>query len=318
MSLVIERHGLLATLQDAGRFGVRHLGVGQGGGADWISLRWANWLLGNAPDAAVIEITLGGFSLVAEQDVCLALCGADLDARLDDMPLAPWRSFVVRRGQRLSLNQARLGLRAYLAAPGGFAAPQVLGSCATVVREGLGGLHRDGRPLAEGERLSWRGASPAPREVPAERIPALDSRAPLAVVLGAQIGDFAGQSLFDAFNSEWTVDNRADRMGVRLLGPRLECRRGEMISEGIPLGAIQVPADGQPIVLLNDRQTIGGYPRLGALTPQAVARLAQCPPGTGLRLTPLGLESAQRQQRQLLALWQHGHQATTEQARRSA
>lgn len=318
MSLLIERHGLLATLQDAGRFGVRHLGVGQGGGADWISLRWANWLLGNAPDAAVIEITLGGFSLVAEQDVCLALCGADLDARLDDAPLAPWRSFVVRRGQRLSLNQARLGLRAYLAAPGGFTAPQVLGSCATVVREGLGGLHRDGRPLAEGERLGWRGASPEPREVPAAQVPALDSRALLAVVLGAQIADFAGQSLFDAFNSDWTVDNRADRMGVRLLGPRLECRRGEMVSEGIPLGAIQVPADGQPIVLLNDRQTIGGYPRLGALTPLALARLAQCAPGSVLRLTPLGLESAQRQQRQLLALWQHGHATTTELARRSA
>ncbi|MCC6077090.1 biotin-dependent carboxyltransferase family protein [Pseudomonas sp. GCM10022188] len=318
MSLVIERHGLLATLQDAGRFGVRHLGVGQGGGADWISQRWANWLLGNAPDAAVIEITLGGFSLVAEQDVCLALCGADLDAHLDDTPLAPWRSFVIRKGQRLSLNQARLGLRAYLAAPGGFQAPAVMGSCATVVREGLGGLHRDGRPLAEGERLSWRGTSPAPREVPAERIPALDSRAPLAVVLGAQIGDFAGQSLFDAFNSDWTVDNRADRMGVRLLGPRLECRSRDMVSEGIPLGAIQVPADGQPIVLLNDRQTIGGYPRLGALTPLAVARLAQCPPGSVLRLSPVGLEAAQRQQRQLLALWQHGHETSTEQARRTA
>lgn len=303
MSLVIERSGLLATLQDRGRFGVRHLGVGQGGGADWIALHWANWLLGNAPNAAVIEITLGGFSLLAERDVCLALCGADLDARLDDAPLAPWRSFVVRAGQRLHLNQARVGLRAYLAAPGGFVVPQVLGSCATVVREGLGGLHGDGRPLADGERLAWRGPSPTPRTLPAERIPDLASRAPLPVVLGAQIGDFSGQSLFDAFNREWTVDTRADRMGVRLLGPRLECRRGEMISEGIPLGAIQVPADGQPIVLLNDRQTIGGYPRLGALTPQALARLAQCPPGATLRLAPLGLEMAQRQQRALLAQW---------------
>lgn len=303
MSLVIERSGLLATLQDGGRFGVRHLGVGQGGGADWIALRWANWLLGNTPDAAAIEITLGGFGLVAERDVCLALCGADLDAHLDDTPLAPWRSFVVRAGQRLRLGQARLGLRAYLAAPGGFVAPQVLGSCATVMREGLGGLHGDGRPLADGERLAWRGASPAPRMLPAERIRDLVSRAPLQVVLGAQIGDFSGQSLFDAFNREWTVDRRADRMGVRLLGPRLECRRGEMISEGIPLGAIQVPADGQPIVLLNDRQTIGGYPRLGALTPLALARLAQCPPGATLRLAPLGLEAAQRQQRALLAQW---------------
>lgn len=322
-SLLIERHGLLATLQDAGRFGVRHLGVSQGGGADWISLRWANWLLGNPLDATVIEITLGGFSLVAEQDCCLALCGADLDARLDDARLAPWRSFVIRKGQRLSLNQARLGVRAYLAAPGGFQAPAVMHSCATVVREGLGGLHGDGRPLADGEHLSWRGDSPTPRELPGEWIPALDSQAPLPVVLGAQIGDFSGQSLFDAFNSDWKVDSRADRMGVRLLGPRLECRSRNMVSEGIPLGAIQVPADGQPIVLLNDRQTIGGYPRLGALTPHAVARLAQCPPGTSLRLAPVGLEIAQRQQRQLLALWQNscrprGDEVTTAQSRRTA
>ena len=126
----------------------------------------------------------------------------------------------------------------------------------------------------------------------------------LSVVLGAQIGDFTGQSLFDAFNSDWTVDQRADRMGVRLLGPTLRCARSAMTSEGVPLGAIQVPADGQPIILLNDRQTIGGYPRLGALTPLAVAQLAQCRPGTVLRLKPVALERAQREQRRLLASWQ--------------
>ncbi|NIU62161.1 MAG: allophanate hydrolase, partial [Pseudomonas stutzeri] len=100
------------------------------------------------------------------------------------------------------------------------------------------------------------------------------------------------------------VDQRADRMGVRLLGPTLRCARSAMISEGVPLGAIQVPADGQPIILLNDRQTIGGYPRLGALTPLAVAQLAQCMPGTVLRLKPVALERAQREQRRLLASWQ--------------
>jgi allophanate hydrolase subunit 2 len=123
------------------------------------------------------------------------------------------------------------------------------------------------------------------------------------VVLGAQIGDFSGQSLFDAFNREWTVDQRADRMGIRLLGPVLPSSRQSMISEGVPLGAIQVPPDGQPIVLLNDRQTIGGYPRLGALTPLAVARLAQCMPGTSLRLKPISLERAQTEQREILGSW---------------
>ena len=301
--LRVERSTPLILLQDAGRFGVRHLGVTQGGAADWISMGWANWLLGNALDATVIEITLGGLSLIVECDGCLALAGADLDARLDDQPLLPWRSFAVRRGQRLRFQQPVLGARAYLAAPGGFDAAPVLGSTATVCREGLGGLDGSGKALAAGDVLTWSATSPTPRELSPTQVPDLSPQRPLETVLGAQIGGFAGQSLFDAFNSAWQVDARADRMGIRLLGPALQYQGQALISEGIPLGAIQIPPDGQPIVLLNDRQTIGGYPRLGALTPAALARLAQCLPGSELRLAPVVQELAQEQQRALLAQW---------------
>jgi allophanate hydrolase subunit 2 len=124
---------------------------------------------------------------------------------------------------------------------------------------------------------------------------ALPAKAPLEVIVGAQIGLFSGQSLFDAFNTEWALDSRADRMGMRLLGTPLQYQGPSLISEGIPLGGIQVPPDGQPIVLLNDRQTIGGYPRLGALTPLALARLAQCLPGEKLRLVPVVQDMAHRQ-----------------------
>ncbi|MHC5349653.1 5-oxoprolinase subunit C family protein [Metapseudomonas furukawaii] len=303
MSLLIERCGALATLQDGGRSGVRHLGVTQGGSADWFSHHWANWLLGNERAAPVIEIVLGNFELLASQDACLALAGADLGATLDGEPLEPWRSFRIAKGQRLCFTQPRKGVRAYLAAPGGFIAERVLGSCATVGRERLGGLRGDGRPLAPGDALHWRGGSPGPRVVDPARIPPFDGTLRLDVVLGAQIGDFSGQSLFDAFNQEWRVDPRADRMGIRLTGPVLTGPRQAMVSEGVPLGAIQVPSDGQPIVLLNDRQTIGGYPRLGALTPLSVARLAQCLPGSRVRLHPVSLDEAQRQQRRLLADW---------------
>ncbi len=304
MSLIIERSGPLASLQDGGRFGVRHLGVTQGGALDWVSQGWANWLLGNPPDAATVEITLGNVTLRAEADTCLAICGADLNATLDDQPLLPGRSFTIRKGQRLTFAQPREGVRAYLAAPGGFAATPVLDSCATVRREQLGGLHGDGRPLEAEDRLHWNGTAPAPRELPTGQPARLLPSGPLPVVLGAQIGDFSGQSLFDVFNSDWTVDQRADRMGIRLLGPMLRSTRQSMISEGVPLGAIQVPPDGQPIVLMNDRQTIGGYPRLGALTPLAVAQLAQCLPASVLRLKPVALQSAQQEQRRLLAAWQ--------------
>lgn len=303
MNLLIERSGALASLQDGGRFGVRHLGVTQGGAADWLSQRWANGLLGNPPSAATVEITVGNFALLVEADSCLALCGADLGTTLDGQPIAPGRSFFVRKGQRLTFNTPLKGVRAYLAAPGGFVAPQLLNSCATVSRENLGGLNGDGRPLAVGDRLSWHGKEATPRELTAEMCSVLFTEAPLSVVLGAQIGDFSGQSLFDVFNCTWTIDQRADRMGIRLLGPALNNSRRSMISEAVPLGAIQVPADGQPIVLLNDRQTIGGYPRLGALTPLAVARLAQCMPGTEVQLKPVALEAAQREHRKLLANW---------------
>ncbi len=304
MSLLVERSGALASLQDGGRFGFRHLGVSQGGAADWVSQSWANWLLGNPLQAATVEITLGNLTLLAETDSCLALCGADLAATLEGQPIAPGRSFTIRKGQRLRFSTPQLGVRAYLAAPGGFTAPQFLGSCATVRREKLGGLHGDGQPLIEGDRLTYSGAPTSAREMSFERTPPMFTETPLEVVLGAQIGDFSGQSLFDVFNRPWTVDQRADRMGIRLLGPVLRRSRRSMISEGVPLGAIQVPPDGQPIVLLNDRQTIGGYPRLGALTPLAVACLAQCLPGTEVHLKPIALQAAQREQRLLLAQWQ--------------
>jgi len=303
--LSIEASTPLCLLQDAGRFGVRHLGVTQGGGLDWRSMSWANWLLGNALDAAVIEITLGGFTVVAEGDCLLALAGADLGAQLDGQALAPWRSFKLRKGQRLQFTQPLLGARAYLAAPGGFDAPKVLGSSATVVREELGGLDGMGRALAKGASLSYSAEAPLlMRELPREQIPDFKSDLPLDVVLGAQIGEFSGQSLFDAFNSAWTLDSRADRMGIRLLGTALQYQGKPMISEGIPLGAVQVPPDGQPIVLLNDRQTIGGYPRLGALTPLALARLAQCLPGATVRLRPVVQDVAHREQVEYLRRFQ--------------
>ncbi|KQZ80435.1 biotin-dependent carboxyltransferase family protein [Pseudomonas sp. Root562] len=295
--LTIEASTPLCLLQDAGRFGVRHLGVTQGGAADWRSMSWANWLLGNALDAAVIEITLGGFTVVAEEDCVLALAGADLGARINGEALAPWRSFRLNKGQRLQFAQPLLGARAYLAAPGGFDAPKVLGSSATVVREALGGLDGMGHALTKGASLSYSGNSVMLlRELTAGQRPDLSLEAPLDLVIGAQIGQFSGQSLFDAFNNAWSLDSRADRMGIRLLGTALQYQGKPMISEGIPLGAVQVPPDGQPIVLLNDRQTIGGYPRLGALTPLALARLAQCLPGGQVRLKPVVQEVAHREQ----------------------
>ncbi|WP_083627839.1 biotin-dependent carboxyltransferase family protein [Salinicola sp. MH3R3-1] len=301
-SLVVERTGPLALVEDAGRFGCRHLGVTQGGALDWISLGWANWLLGNAPDAAGIEIAIGGLALKAEQTIRLAIAGADLGATRDGEPLDANVSFTLEQGQVLAFDQPRAGLRAYLALPGGIDAEPFMGSLSTVAREQLGGLDGRGGGLQIGDRLSAAGHAAEIRDMPS--VPPMPrDEAVLELVTGAQIAHFEGASLFAAFNQAWQVDSRADRMGVRLTGPELRCQLGGMISEGIPLGAVQVPPDGQPIILLNDRQTIGGYPRLGALSPIACAQLGQCAPGTTIRLSPVTPHQARTRYLRQLALW---------------
>ena len=315
MSLKVESTGPLALIVDGGRFGVRHLGVTQGGAMDWVSLGWANWLLGNAFDAAGIEIMVGGLRLVAEADITLALAGADLDAHVDDAPLsasAPGSRFTLKRGQRLSFGSPKRGLRAYLALPGGVAGEPLLGSLASTVREGLGGLDGQGKPLMKDDVLqpvlSSDAVPPEPSstgspQAEAEIVTTAADAVTLDLVTGAQIATFSGISLYRAFNEPWSVDQRADRMGIRLTGPELGCSMKGMISEGIPLGAVQVPPDGQPIILMNDRQTIGGYPRLGALTPLACARLAQSLPGTKVRLAPIAPERARREHLAQLQVW---------------
>ncbi|GEN25890.1 hypothetical protein HCU01_38390 [Halomonas cupida] len=343
MTLRVERAGPLALVVDGGRRGVRHLGVTQGGAMDWISLGWANWLLGNAPDAAGIEVMVGGLSLVAEADTLLALAGADLAATVDGAPLTSGQRFTLKAGQTLAFGGPQSGLRAYLAIPGGVLADPVMGSVTSTVREGLGGLDGQGRTLQVADRLEGadrqaRQASLArPGQLPEEARSTLPASGVTAggvaaggvaaggvaageavageniageknivrldLVPGAQIHAFSGTSLFRAFEQQWQVDQRADRMGIRLTGTPLDCAMSGMVSEGIPLGAVQVPPDGQPIILMNDRQTIGGYPRLGALTPQSCARLAQCMPGAAVRLAPMSPERARHEYLQQLAMW---------------
>ena len=306
--LRVTRAGPLALLQDAGRFGVRHLGVTQGGPAELHAWAGANRLTGNPWGSSALEITVGGLELVAERVMTLAITGADLGAQHNQQPAPCWRSFQVNPGDTLTFSTPTKGLRAYLAVAGGFYGAAVLGSTACVVREQLGGIDGQGRTLQQGDRLMLQ---KAPRQTggvqaaPASEIIDYTAHATLDCLPGAQIDAFTGKSLFDAFNREWQVDQRTDRMGVRLLGPTLYCRIDSMVSEGISLGAIQVSPDGQPIVLLNDRQTIGGYPKLGNLTPLSASRLAQCQPGQKVRLRAIDANAAHRRHQAFLAGFSH-------------
>ena len=304
VGLTVEQAGPLALLQDAGRFGVRRLGVTQGGPVDLHAWAWANHLLGNTWGAPALEVALGNLVLHADRDLTLAICGADLTVTLDGRPFPQWQVVPVSAGQRLQFGAPRNGIRAYLAVAGGFQAEPVLGSVACVTREGLGGHDGNGRTLAAGDCLQvlpdcQQTARERCRDRRAPETESVDYRQParLALLPGAQITSFSGSSLYNVFNRPWQVDTRADRMGVRLKGPQIHSQITSMVSEGIPLGAVQVPPDGQPIILLNDRQTIGGYPRLGALTPLACARLAQCSPGQEVRFIPQSSERAEREYR---------------------
>lgn len=291
--------GPLASLQDAGRFGVRHLGMTQGGAIDLHAWAWANYLVANPWGAAALEITLGGLKLEAISDLQLALAGADLGATVDGKPLAIWASLQMHAGQTITFATPRNGLRTYLAVAGGFQGEPLLGSLSGVAREKLGGHGGDGKQLTTGDILQVQQAVRV-RPLNTRQIPEIDQMdyaqpAVLDFILGAQAEHFNGVSLFEFFNQSWAVDNRSDRMGIRLNGPILKCAINNLVSEGLALGAVQVPPDGQPIVLLNDRQTIGGYPRLGTLTPLSCARLAQCQPGQQVRFRPIPSEQAYRQ-----------------------
>jgi len=295
MSLRVIKPGILALPQDGGRRGLLHTGLTQGGPLDLHAWAWANRLLDNPWGAGTLEIAFGGLELLAEADLWLSLTGADLSARIDDAPLAPWQSFLLRRNQRLRLGHPRRGLRAYLGVAGGFAIDGP-----TVAREGLGGLHGDGRPLATGDRLPCTpGLKARARSVPPAYRPDYTAPLTLRLIPGAQFETFTATARAHLFGQAWRLSPRSDRMGARLEGPPLAAPTG-LVSEGIALGALQVPPDGQPIVLLNDRQTLGGYPKLGAIHPLDLAALAQRQPGTLLRIQLCPLQEAQAEMRAFL------------------
>ncbi|MBM7061533.1 biotin-dependent carboxyltransferase family protein [Pseudomonas sp. UL073] len=292
--LRVLKPGPLSLLQDGGRHGWQHLGVSPSGPLDTHAAAWANRLLGNRWDAPLLEIALGGVVLECDGDGWLALCGADLPLQLDGTPRRGWSRFRVRAGQRLELGYARSGQRAYLAASGGFRGAAVLGSVACQVREGLGGLHGDGRPLAAGDRLSFIAAElPGPASVPWRFVP--DYRtAPTLRVLPAPGLPAALLQRFVA--QPWHLSAQADRMGARLQGAALHLPAVEW-SQGMANGAIQLPPDGQPIILQADRQTMGGYPLLGWLHPLDAGRLAQIPAHGELRFVTAELAGAQAELR---------------------
>ena len=290
-AMVVSQPGLLSLLHDRGRYGAHALGLTTGGPLDFLAFDWANRLLDNDRNATCIEISFGGLQLESEVSTSCAITGATAPCRLNGEPLEQWRSFRVDAGDTLEIGFTSSGTRAYLAVSGGFDIEPSFGSTSTVVREKIGGL--DGDKLKAGDRLP---CVSAPRErdqrLAEENRPQYGDRARLRVVPGYQQAAFDHVQKWRFFNTAYRLTDRCDRMGFRLEGESVRSNMVSMLSEGICHGAIQIPADGQPIVLMNDRQTIGGYPKIGAVIAADTARLAQLSPGASVEFDEIGIEQA--------------------------
>lgn len=285
--------GLFTTVQDLGRYGYQRFGVPVNGVLDPFAATMANHLVGNDDDAAVLECTVAGPSFVVLDHANVAVTGANMPIFLNGDEVAGWSSFRVKAGDVLEIGQAQSGCRGYIAVTGGFAVPLVMGSRSCYVGAGIGGLH--GRPLQQGDRLH-RGIGrilAEPRRLPAELVPKYPDRITLRAIPGPQ-DDYFDEGLEMFFATEFTVSHEANRAGYRLTGPAIRQKSGKpvsIISESSLPGGVQIPPNGQPIILLAE-QTVGGYTKIATVISSDLGLVGQAMPGNTIRFQRIDLETA--------------------------
>lgn len=292
--------GLLTSVQDLGRRGLGHLGVTPGGAVDRGALIAGNRLVGNDDGAAALEITLAGSHLRFLRPARIAIAGAELGARLNGHPFPAGRARVIHHGDELTFDPGatRVGVRAYLcvssasgsASGGGIDVPLAMGSRSTDLTAGFGGFN--GRPLQAGDRLSWMPATGQRRTSDTVGRPGPAGRDPFRVVRGPQAARFSENAWRQFLTERWRVSSASNRVGIRLDGPSIVARdRTDMISEGLVTGAVQITGEGQPIVMLPARATIGGYPRIATVVAADLDRLGQLGPGDRIRFAEVGVDT---------------------------
>ena len=291
--LRVKKPGLLTTVQDLGRPNAIAAGVPAGGAMDRFAHRAANLLVGNDEGAATLECTLSGPELVALESCLVAVTGADFDPRVNGEPEPTWTGMFLSRGDELSFAGRRQGGRSYIAVAGGIAADRWLGSMSTNLMTARGGVH--GRHVLAGDMIAVAGDAGAPaisgRHLGHNLRPDYADHT-LRAIVGPHIRRLGAEGRKTLFSSEFKVSRDADRMGYRLEGPALDASGDELLSFGLAAGALQVPRSGQPILLMADRQTVGGYLALGHLIAADRPKAAQLWPGDELRFLPVGLSEA--------------------------
>ena len=295
LGFIVTNGGVLSLIQDAGRFGAFNLGLTNGGPADSLAFYWANRLCGNTINSTAIEISLGGLELIAQVDCVIAVTGAPMPLTINGQPKSCWRSFLVKAGDAISLGFTSVGVRCYLAVAGGFTIKPIFGSTATVCRESVGGINGD--KLVKNDVLPCQALSKT--NIRAKQLmlsendqPQYTNEVPLHTVLSYQQAHFSSIEKRSFFSSEYQISQHWDRMGYRLQGRAIRADVEGILSEGICYGAVQIPADGQPIVLLNDRQTIGGYPKIGAVISQDCSKLSQLRQDDKVHFEPISMSQA--------------------------
>lgn len=290
--LVIDRPGLFSSLQDFGRFGYQRFGISASGAMDSLALQAANLLVGNPRGEAAIELTMLGLSATVEGGpLRMALAGADMPFSINGAAVEGWRAYELAPGDRIDIGAARAGMRGYLAIAGGFDIAPTFGSLSTHSRSAIGGL--EGRALRTGDRLPARDAAAGPllTLAPAHRP---RGEGAVRVVLGPQDDLFTAKGIETFLSSDYRVTDKADRMGAQFDGPEIEHADDfNIVSDGIMNGSVQVPGNGRPLVLLADRQTTGGYPKIATVIGPDLWRLGQARPGDILRFAAISPEEAQ-------------------------
>jgi antagonist of KipI len=291
--ILVQKPGLFTTIQDLGRDGFGPMGVSASGAADPISLRIGNRLVGNPAGAAALEMTLVGGALTFERAAVIAVAGADFSPSVDGIPLPMWTSIKIQEKQTVALGASRSGARAYLCIQGGIAVEPFLGSASTHVLSGLGGF--EGRALRNGDRLDLGAPNPLFRKktLSPKVLESLQPRKLIRVTNGTQSDWFANSSWKIFCESTFRVTEQSNRMGIRLEGPPIPVDPSrEMITEGVSLGAIQVPPSGQPIILFVEQQTTGGYPKIANVIAADMHSVGQLRPRDEIRFERIEMNEA--------------------------
>lgn len=294
MGFVTENPGVLTTIQDEGRYGYEQFGMSPAGPMDGTAFRTANILVGNPEGESALEATVLGPTLRFDQDNVVAVTGADMAPVLNGRPYPMYQAVAVKAGDRLALGAAKAGCRAYIAFAGGLDVPQVMGSRATALQNKVGGYQ--GRKLAKGDAVGFRAPNPSlalPRTAPAPA-PA-GKEVTIRVVLGPQDDAFMEEGVKTFLSQPYAVSKDFDRMGCRLEGAVIQHKTdGNIISDGMVTGAIQVPTSGQPIIMLAERQTVGGYTKIATVISADLPLVGQRKTGDVIRFRAVSVEEAHR------------------------